>query len=402
MESRIYYGEYSLAYWIEMMLTKKIELPKYQRYFVWNEKQLMRLLDSLKENRFVPPVTIGSFQSKDGEKVNYIIDGQQRLTCILLAYLGIFPSKEGFKEHLRALAEGDTEGYEEGEDPFDNVLRWNFGLLTEKGSEKTEILEKCESSNYNHLNLEGFNIDASFFKNSFMGFSYIVPERKSIREQQAYYTKVFRDINMQGTKLQELESRRAMYFINDQYQDLFEPSFAENYYVQLVAGPRQQMDFVRYLSLMAAYYHTDNVNKVARGYSYRIEKYFEEYIYSVIGDGIEDDYTTIFGEFTDVFPDGIFSDDMLRLTNTLSELKIPNRYPSIINMDIYFFGIVYFTLFLHRQIDMDSKEELQKALERGINEMREMGHQIHTPAQLQYLRARITKSVEIYQNYLLP
>lgn len=401
MESRIYYGEYSLAYWIEMILTKKIVLPRYQRYFVWNEKQLKKLLDSIKENRFVPPVTIGSFQSKDGEKVNYIIDGQQRLTCILLAYLGIFPSKEGFKEHLQMLAEGDMEEYEEGEDPFDNVLRWNFGLLTEKGCTKAEILEKCELGNYSMLNLECLKIDASFFKNSFMGFSFIVPERNTIREQQAYYTKVFRDINMQGTKLQELESRRAMYFINDQYQELFEPSFAENYYVQLVAGPRQQMDFVRYLSLMAAYFHLGNVNKVARGYSYKIEKYFEEYIYSVIDDEKEDDYTVIFGDFTEAFPNGKFEDDMLRLSDTLLALEFPNKYPSIINMDIYFFGLVYFTLFQHRQVDLNKKYKLLKALEQGVNDMRNLGHQIHTPAQLQYLRARIIKSIEIYQSYLL-
>lgn len=402
MDNKVFYGEYSLAYWIEMMLTKKIKLPKYQRYFVWNEKQLIKLLDSLKDNRFVPPVTIGSFQTRTGELENYIIDGQQRLTCILLAYLGVFPSKEGFKAHLQALAEGDAEGYEEGEDPFDDVLRWNFELLTEKGNVKAEILEKCEPDNYNELNLGGMKIDASFFKNSFMGFSYIVPERNTIREQQAYYTKVFRDINIQGTKLQELESRRAMYFINDQFQDLFEPSFSENYYIQLVAGPRQQMDFVRYLSLMAAFNHTSNVYKVARGYSYRIEKYFEEYIYSVIDDGADNDYTTIFGKFADVFPECKYKDDLLRLTKTLSELDIPQKYPSIINMDIYFFGLVYFTLFQHRQVDLNNKDKLKQALERGIDVMRMTGHQIHTPAQLQYLRARIIKSIEIYQDYLLP
>lgn len=30
MENRIYYGEYSLKHWIDMILKKKITLPEYQ------------------------------------------------------------------------------------------------------------------------------------------------------------------------------------------------------------------------------------------------------------------------------------------------------------------------------------------------------------------------------------
>lgn len=79
MDNRIYYGEYSLAYWIELILTKQLILPPYQRYYVWNKQKLRTLVDSIINMRFVHPVTIGSFL-KDGKRVNYIIDGQQRLT----------------------------------------------------------------------------------------------------------------------------------------------------------------------------------------------------------------------------------------------------------------------------------------------------------------------------------
>lgn len=40
MKNRIYYGEYSLKYWIEMLLKKKITLPEYQRSFVWSDNAL--------------------------------------------------------------------------------------------------------------------------------------------------------------------------------------------------------------------------------------------------------------------------------------------------------------------------------------------------------------------------
>lgn len=78
MSNHVYYGEYSLAYWIELILTRKIVLPKYQRHFVWNMESLETLVSTFQDNRFVPPVTIGAFCKADGSKINYIIDGQQR------------------------------------------------------------------------------------------------------------------------------------------------------------------------------------------------------------------------------------------------------------------------------------------------------------------------------------
>lgn len=35
MENKVYYGEYTLKHWINMMLTGNIVLPDYQRHFVW-------------------------------------------------------------------------------------------------------------------------------------------------------------------------------------------------------------------------------------------------------------------------------------------------------------------------------------------------------------------------------
>lgn len=49
MYNHVYYGEYSLAYWIELILTRKIELPKYQRHFVWSFDTLRTLIETFKE-----------------------------------------------------------------------------------------------------------------------------------------------------------------------------------------------------------------------------------------------------------------------------------------------------------------------------------------------------------------
>ncbi len=40
MDKKVYYGEYSLKHWIELLLKKDLELPPYQRNFVWLEEQV--------------------------------------------------------------------------------------------------------------------------------------------------------------------------------------------------------------------------------------------------------------------------------------------------------------------------------------------------------------------------
>lgn len=392
MNNHVYYGEYSLAFWIELILTRKIILPKYQRHFVWNLERLTTLMATFRENRFVPPVTIGSFVRPDGSKCNYIIDGQQRLTSIMLAYLDLFPDKDSYKAHLQSLANGEESLDNDGVDPYDNVLEWNFKYLTDRGNNKQDIQRYVEEGNYKSI---GLRLDANFFHEHFLGFSYIVPASNAT-DQQCYYTKMFREINIQGVQLMTLESRRSLYFLNERYEQLFEPSFVVKYHVNLV-GEKQQLDFARYLCLMAAYKKSESVYKVARGYSgKRMEVYVENYIYSVVSSEFED----VFGKFSDIFPNANFEEDVEHLKMDLQQLDFPEEYPSIINLDMYFLGLVYHVLFCHQRIDTTRKDGLKRKLEEQISSFRGEDKHAQVPAQLQYLRKRILKSIEIYNEYL--
>lgn len=394
MENRVYYGEYSLAYWLELILSRKIALPVYQRHFVWDEEKLGALLCSIKEKRFIPPVTIGMFTDANGQKHYYIIDGQQRLTSILLAYLDIFPDKEGFRAHLTALANGTEILPEDGIDPYDNVLEWNFHTLTEKGKNKADILSHLEQNNYKTLNL---GISPDFWSNHFLGFSYIVPASPSSSDQQKYYTKVFREINVQGEKLLPMESRRSLYFLNNELEGYFEPAFASGYIVKLTAV-KQQMDFVRYLCLLSAYAKHQQVRKVARSYGYRMEEYIEDYVYSVV----EDEYEELFGKFDSLFANRNYYADMERLEQTVLDLNLPKEYPSIINMDMYFFGLIYYVLLKHKSVDCTRKSQLKQRLDHKIRELKATDKHAQAPAQLQYMRMRIEESLSIYHSYLQP
>lgn len=47
MENRVYYGEYSLRHWIDLILKGNIKLPSYQRTFVWKEDKVEQLVKTL-------------------------------------------------------------------------------------------------------------------------------------------------------------------------------------------------------------------------------------------------------------------------------------------------------------------------------------------------------------------
>lgn len=74
-------------------------LPDFQRNFVWDPKRTIRLMESFDKGMFVPPVIIANFSGDHIDaKANYILDGQQRLSAILLSYLGVFPVSFSKKE----------------------------------------------------------------------------------------------------------------------------------------------------------------------------------------------------------------------------------------------------------------------------------------------------------------
>jgi len=78
MKNKVFYGEYSLKHWINLLLTGNIILPKYQRSFVWDKQNVIKLIKSITDDHFIPSVTIGSYENQ-----NLIIDGQQKIADCL-------------------------------------------------------------------------------------------------------------------------------------------------------------------------------------------------------------------------------------------------------------------------------------------------------------------------------
>jgi len=194
--SRNFYGEYSLEQWINFMLTKEIILPDYQRAFVWEKEDVEDLIDSLKNGLFVPPVTIGNY---DGN-TNYILDGQQRLSAILIAYIGLFPDREKFK--FRDKEYTFTANENDDLDDEDRMpIEWQFNSFTAEGQDKESILNKIDRSKYDPVD---YKLDENFWKDAYIGFSLIIPISDKKPEQQKLYSSVFRNINITPVRDKDL------------------------------------------------------------------------------------------------------------------------------------------------------------------------------------------------------
>lgn len=391
MNNRVHYGQYSLKHWIDLILKENIVLPEYQRFFVWDENKVRTLIDAFKTKQFVPPITIGAFKIGDTYN-NLILDGQQRLTSVLLAYLGLYPDQVTFRAAQERMAdENDTE-IEEEEGILDNVLEWSFKKLTDRGKNKTDILASIVPGNYKYINL---NITENFLKKTFLGFSYLVPDTENPHQQLKYYSSVFRNINIQGVPLHPQESRASLYFLNENLKQFFDPPFRRSIVVRNF-NTETKADFVRFLSLLSQYARDGNSTKIARGYKPKMEKYYEEYIYSVVGE----EPSLLFKDFSQIFPDGEYMPRIERLEQAITALGIPKQYTSIIDIDVYLFGLIYYIIFEDKVIDIARAPALREALEAKITEFKGSDEHRKSPGALKYLKARINASIEIYSRYV--
>ena len=399
MKNKVYYGEYSLKYWIELILKQNIILPEYQRTFVWNKDDVISLIESIKNEYFIPSVTIGSYNDK-----NLIIDGQQRLTSLCLAYLGKFPKTESFKPSNNEInLANNNDDVIELEDE-DLVLGWTFKRLLEFGKSKNEILSNI-SQDYetfeNDKKFKELNIDEQFFENHFLGFSYLIPQE----DQQKYFSSVFRNINENGTKLSSLETRKALYFLKDGTDSLFDPDCIKKIYIEKDKKP-ERIDFLRYLSMDFQYARNDNASTILKNYARK-----EEFYYTIfIDDFINENVNSIFNPFGEQFAEKINSTDFknaitINLKKNVELLGLNGEiFSSIIDCDLFFFGLVYFTIIKNKKLNEEELEELKTELKEAIEKIKNdsLTGYLHkkTPAALKYLRPRIQQSIEIYERHV--
>lgn len=382
MENRVYYGEYSLKHWVDLMLKNNIVLPDYQRKFVWKREQVINLIESIKKKEFVPPVIIGYANIK-GENKNLIIDGQQRLTSLLLFWLNKYPAKSAFRSiGIETAVENEDDDIDDSD-----TIDWRFDVLLKNYPQINDDA---------YINLYDAEESKDFFEDSYLGFSYIVPN-KDATGQSKYYSSVFKHINESGNKLSKEESRRALYFLDDKYTDFFDTKALDAVSIIQQTSERKA-DFVRYVAMLTQLEKCNNTEKIAVGYgsSQKREDYYAEYINSIV----ENQNSELFGNFEELFPNGAYKERLPKLQSIVSNKLFRKQFKSIIDADFYLFGLIYYVLFKNviPQISSELNGEIELAIEKT---KQESNFKIRkAPNALNYTQQRIKKSVEIYSKYV--
>ena len=399
MKNNVYYGEYTLAYWIQMIENGTIVLPEYQRGFVWSVEAVKRMIESLEADEFIPPVTIGAYHQGD-KKINFILDGQQRLTSLILLKYGIYLNEDTWTIIDLEYAAKDVTPDDENEEPINIERAWTFREILKD----LEILKKPDMTKY-HAENYGISSDKldAFLHEKYMGFSYFVPDASMSQPQ--IFASIFRNINHTGVQLSARESRESLYYWDPSIRALFSPTFAHLIKIQPKGQKKQMVDFIRYLSIVSQCV-TQGEESIAAGgrYPVNLEQYYEDYIFSIVKH--EREY--MFGVFDTLFIDRNYAPEMKRLSNTLAQLEFfTDTFESIVSLDMYMFGLVYHVLFMRKEIDLDRKNELKQELIDKIMVLLHgdniEGRTLHarSPSAKKYVKERVHASIEIYGRYLV-
>lgn len=423
-----YYGEYSLKNWIRMILNEEITLPEYQRYFVWSPEESIKLVDSLIKGVFVPPVVISSYSGDDNIKpANYILDGQQRLSSVLLVYLGYWPVK--FIRESNEMATEDSvddsgneieaqEEIQEGDIAFKLRIpqNWDFKDIQEKYkicSSVDELKESLDGDNkYKKIseeisgdkNLKDiFELYNSQFltdkklKESFLGYSFINGIRTTSIEEKKLFSDIFRRINISGKPLTSAESRAAFYWLNPERKEFLSPQFTSRIRIS-----NKEIDWARALAFTAEaariYFdkneYIPNNLRIAVGFGYKyntFENYIERYVKSVVDD-VSD---PLFKKFDQAYLGRLrlFESDY---TNVVAEKK----FSSIVDADYYIWGLLFWTVFQGERIKRNEIRMLRERLDEAIFPAK-APDEISSANRLGRIRRRMKISIEIYQDFLV-
>lgn len=382
--NRVYYGEYTLEYWVKLIKSGKIILPDYQRSFVWSPEKIKNLIKAIENGEFVPPIIIGAVR-KDGSNTDMILDGQQRLTTILFASLGKYLDVMKYHKYIAKLTLGNERDDEE--DDINKVADWTFKDLIADGK-----------IGFNNSN-EKYVIDLEillrekrddFLKNNYLGFCYIVPDANlDIALQSSYFSKIFRALNTGAELLTRLEARRSLYFLKENLDLFFDPKFIERFTISSAGKENKRLDFVKYLSICSHYEKTGDIKKFGSRVD-SIEKFYERYIYEVVNASEESvDFNTT---------DNV--DRIKKLYEAISIIKFPESFGTTIQADVYFFGLVYYIVFCNRDMIFKKGNKSKSVLDGYINDAKANSDHLRNPSRKSFLLERLKKSIEIYEKYL--
>lgn len=426
----VYYGSYTLKYWLELILNEDISLPPYQRSFVWNPNMVIDFYDTLRKKYYVPPVLIANYNN-NASSINLILDGQQRLTSILLCFLGIYPKigdksndeKFELRWNINEIVKL-VNGKYKGSDIFDKreIIRKEILETKEYLSiDGQEIIGECQDKNKGIIKeiLKTNNGVSELYNEVLIGYSYVKFIEPDEREERKAYASIFKMINTSGKTLSALESRRSLYWIGENpciNEQFFEPEFTKRIFVQ-----GKQLDFTELLSYVAEFNHTSNYN-IAVGYKIveKREKYFEDFIDAALFSQVNDKKRKLDPTFGNLYQIMSYDDNynlnvvkkdiderFKRLEELYGYIKEKNKiedesYKNRVVPQIYFFGAIHYIVFKGKKIDLCCQliDDLNAIIKNITMSVQGNKGKVEYNT-LSSIRDRLKKSIEGYKKYVL-
>lgn len=402
-EYKTFYGEFSLAQWLKMILKNEIVLPEYQRNFVWKIKDVKRLIESLKEDCIVPPVIIAQNQNK-----NYLLDGQQRLSSILLAYLGVFPKSNDSKQNNVYNSDVHTHDLEDDiqEQEYEKLFYWQFTIIQ-------ELFEKCEHDKSKLKNMllrdtvnyspENYGVCNNFFDDNFMGYAFSRRMPHAITDAHTHFSKTFHAINTSGTKLSGHESRRAYYWLKPELSKLFEPDFTKAIFIEQPVGNKYVIDFVRPLSFAVEQFvsrgNNTDTSSVAKGYAKKFEDYFTGFIKRYVGLDENDEFI-FFGDISTTLPTNTIENRIEHIRQLCQIDAFLPKFTAAYEYDYYFFGLVYWVVAQGKKVEITDMQNFNTQMKRKIDAFRGDTNNTNKYNSLGRIRSRLVTSMQIYEQYV--
>jgi uncharacterized protein with ParB-like and HNH nuclease domain len=172
-----------------------IQIPGFQRHYVWDIKKASKLIESLLLGLPVPQL----FLYESARNKFLVIDGQQRMMSIFYFIKKRFPKKEKRAEIRKIFAE--HEGIPEAILEDDNYFQ-PFKLSLSKGSDQRK--SKFHGLNYGTLDDYKTQLDLRPIRN-------IVVKQNSPKDDDSSIYEIFNRLNSGGVNLKPQEIRGCLY-----------------------------------------------------------------------------------------------------------------------------------------------------------------------------------------------
>ncbi|MDP0506047.1 MAG: DUF262 domain-containing protein [Fusobacterium sp. JB019] len=244
ISKQVNYSEinYSVSYLIQEFSSGRMKMPKYQRDYVWTIDQASELILSLLRGIPIPKLYgYNDYDETLNKNIKLIIDGQQRITSILMWFYGIFPKFKirtiNYSEYMSEIVKLCNYYY------YPDSYRQEANRKQSE-EERLDMLEQIENAKQTLESKYKLNLNASFLANiagensEFEKTDISYRSSKSIltpKEKQDLLDKelgfvivkgektsetvdIFRLYNSAGTQLSEQEIRNGIYYRNELYK----------------------------------------------------------------------------------------------------------------------------------------------------------------------------------------